>query len=741
MSSVLALGKRTAEDALLPTVNSRPLKRSSQESDSDVEDASTWAFPALLGSLANTALKILNLGGDTDKLTDATNTALTNVSSGIKDSLDAASTAVEEMLPPALASKPPTASTPDLSSSSTPQPSPQHSRVLPSTRKPLGQSSIPSPLSLEQSIAPESPYSRVNGGPSFVSVASPRSPFIRSGAPPPNEREGMPTASSFDPWSMRKSQSFSLTSSRASSLSTSNLGHAESTPNSRRNDLYRTGSLSSNGPPSARTSVTSHGSLSSSTGGVFKAYGRQRQREHIHAKLNRQNVQEVMQRELFELQRSRGYKQDYDTFRDFLLYRERIEALEQQDVLLTGASRSLSHLRTQSSPFSSSLNRSTSSILSNKSSGSNIFASSVRSSPSSSSISRSPLSASFSVRSGSSSPITPARIGITTGILASVVSPIFVPKGLSNDQSASAASPAYLKKAIERAKSALSAPRPPRPNISEFEKLRLDDKERDAEIERRLRGKKKLPTVLPPKILAQVNEIFDTKRFLVTLDRQQVAAGDVQRLLPGTWLNDEIINYWGVMLMQRAERYKAGKGKEKLDGDDAELGRIGKKEPLQEIHCFNTFFFSKLESPGYEQARLNKWTKKIDVFKKDIIIIPVNRGNAHWACAAINFKKRRIEYYDSLGACPPIIYSHLRDYLDREHRDKKKRPFDFQDWVDWWDENTPQQENAYDCGVFTCLCMEALSRGEEASEFNYEQSNMPYLRQRMVWEIKQQRIP
>ena len=46
---------------------------------------------------------------------------------------------------------------------------------------------------------------------------------------------------------------------------------------------------------------------------------------------------------------------------------------------------------------------------------------------------------------------------------------------------------------------------------------------------------------------------------------------------------------------------------------------------------------------------------------------------------------------------------------------------------------TPQQENGFDCGVFTCQFMETLSRGEEF--FNFTQKDMPYFRRRMIWEI------
>jgi len=249
--------------------------------------------------------------------------------------------------------------------------------------------------------------------------------------------------------------------------------------------------------------------------------------------------------------------------------------------------------------------------------------------------------------------------------------------------------------------------------------------------------------------------------FVAKIGREQVGAKDIGRLGPGQWLNDEIINFWGAMLVDRAERCKAeaastaktagpgkavngvmngvnGKGKEKAN--DENLGRFGFPEPLHEIHYFNTFFYAQLESQGYEKARLSKWTKKVDIFSKDVVLIPINQGNSHWTCLAINFKKKRVEFYDSLGLRRDTVYVRLRDYINKEHIDKKKIPFDFHGWGDLFDEATPQQENGYDCGVFACMVMEALSRGEEVEDFVFDQSNMPYLRHRMLWEIGRQKL-
>ena len=39
----------------------------------------------------------------------------------------------------------------------------------------------------------------------------------------------------------------------------------------------------------------------------------------------------------------------------------------------------------------------------------------------------------------------------------------------------------------------------------------------------------------------------------------------------------------------------------------------------------------------------------MDIFAKDVILVPINVGGLHWTAAAINMEKKRIEYYDSMG--------------------------------------------------------------------------------------------
>jgi sentrin-specific protease 1 len=179
------------------------------------------------------------------------------------------------------------------------------------------------------------------------------------------------------------------------------------------------------------------------------------------------------------------------------------------------------------------------------------------------------------------------------------------------------------------------------------------------------------------------------------------------------------------MILARSEASKENPGSQRN-------GKTTKKARFLDVHYFSSFFWSKLTKEGYEKGRLAKWTKKIDIFNKDVILIPVNHQNSHWTAAAINFKEKRVESYDSMGIAKEKVFMYLRSYINAEHMNKKKKPFDFTDWENWAPESTPQQENGFDCGVFTCQFLETLSRGES---FSFSQKNMPYLRRRMIWEI------
>ena len=231
------------------------------------------------------------------------------------------------------------------------------------------------------------------------------------------------------------------------------------------------------------------------------------------------------------------------------------------------------------------------------------------------------------------------------------------------------------------------SPKPQKPYVPSLEQLQIKERAKDEKIEQRLRpSAKPLPSALPPADDQLVNIVLSNPGFTSKYAREQVGHSDITRLMPRQWLNDEIINFYGAMILGRSE---------------AAAGQSGKKN-LWNIHYFNSFFWTKLTKEGYEKGRLAKWTKKIDIFSKDAILLPVNHNNAHWTAAAINFRNKRFESYDSMGMAAESVFKvstlycgrnavinseqicqTLRSYVNLEHQNKKKKAFDFDGWTNW----------------------------------------------------------
>lgn len=150
---------------------------------------------------------------------------------------------------------------------------------------------------------------------------------------------------------------------------------------------------------------------------------------------------------------------------------------------------------------------------------------------------------------------------------------------------------------------------------------------------------------------------------------------------------------------------------------------------LPKVYCMNTFFLKRLLEVGYSGVR--RWTRKVDIFSYDIIPIPVHKG-IHWCMSIINFKEKTIKYYDSMGAPNNSVLKALEDYLQSESLDKKNTQFDMSDWRKENVQNIPQQENGSDCGVFSCMYAEFLTRERPIL---FTQQHMQYFRMRMVYEI------
>jgi sentrin-specific protease 1 len=139
-------------------------------------------------------------------------------------------------------------------------------------------------------------------------------------------------------------------------------------------------------------------------------------------------------------------------------------------------------------------------------------------------------------------------------------------------------------------------------------------------IERSLRPKKApLPPHLPPEDESYVDAILTKRGTISKAGREQVADKDIARLRPKQWLNDEVINFYGQLILSRSESQKENSKSTPTDchinglvngvKGKAKTEAAGKK-PF-DVHYFSTFFWPKLTGEGYDKGRLAKWTKKV----------------------------------------------------------------------------------------------------------------------------------
>ncbi|XP_070695532.1 sentrin-specific protease 1 isoform X2 [Pempheris klunzingeri] len=183
---------------------------------------------------------------------------------------------------------------------------------------------------------------------------------------------------------------------------------------------------------------------------------------------------------------------------------------------------------------------------------------------------------------------------------------------------------------------------------------------------------------------------------------------DLQTLSNLNWLNDEVINFYMNLLVERS------------------------KDPnLPSVNTFNTFFYPKLRGSGY--AAVRRWTKKMDIFSKDILLVPVHLG-VHWCLSVVDFRKKAILYFDSMGGNNDEACRILFEYLQQESKDKKGKELDTSGWTLHSKKRNeiPQQMNGSDCGMFTCKYADYITKDKPIT---FTQKHMPYFRRRMVWEI------
>ncbi|KAF1822963.1 cysteine proteinase, partial [Dissoconium aciculare CBS 342.82] len=130
----------------------------------------------------------------------------------------------------------------------------------------------------------------------------------------------------------------------------------------------------------------------------------------------------------------------------------------------------------------------------------------------------------------------------------------------------------------------------------------------------------------------------------------------------------------------------------------------------QEIHMFNTFFYTalstKLGRKAFNFEAVKKWTNKVNIFEFPYVVVPINVSQ-HWFCNALG---PVIITLDSLGLTRSAEIRYLKDYIVAEANDKLGIALNPKDISGWTAKSIPQQTNFCDCGVLVVEYIRALAQ-------------------------------
>ncbi|KAL3515485.1 hypothetical protein ACH5RR_022387 [Cinchona calisaya] len=195
-------------------------------------------------------------------------------------------------------------------------------------------------------------------------------------------------------------------------------------------------------------------------------------------------------------------------------------------------------------------------------------------------------------------------------------------------------------------------------------------------------------------------------------DAVSLSKKDIELLQPATFINDTIIDFYIKYLEQSI-----------------------KPDEKHRFHFFNSFFFRKLVDLDKDRStacegraafqRVRKWTKKVNLFEKDYLFIPVN-FSLHWSLIVVchpgevayyrdevvekSSKVPCVLHMDSIRGIHRGLKNLFQTYLLEEWRERHNDLFEDVSTnflsLPYISLELPQQENSFDCGLFVLYYVE-----------------------------------
>lgn len=247
-----------------------------------------------------------------------------------------------------------------------------------------------------------------------------------------------------------------------------------------------------------------------------------------------------------------------------------------------------------------------------------------------------------------------------------------------------------------------------RQRLSSIEQLRVTDKtEAEYTFKSHVNPGFLLKRILTTNDLKQLNEhhMQEDPAFDIGFksNNYTITSSDIATLQPRTWLNDNIVNAFSSLLAHEC------------CSKDILVMDAGFYVALTQGRAPNSL------RDKYTYAGVRKFTRVIDIFSYETILIPVNISNTHWLLVVVFMNDTSIFLNES---CNPItVYGNILRWLFDEHMARKFSLLDVSKFklIDAKSFISKQQSNGYDCGLFTLMNMEYISSGLDVSQVSEKQ--------------------
>jgi sentrin-specific protease 1 len=192
-----------------------------------------------------------------------------------------------------------------------------------------------------------------------------------------------------------------------------------------------------------------------------------------------------------------------------------------------------------------------------------------------------------------------------------------------------------------------------------------------------------------------------------------ITKGNILRLLPGAWINDELINYYMKMLQQYSDSLNKNN------------------------YYFSSSFMDKLfEGNVYTYKNVERWSRHFNPLNTyDKIFFPINISNWHWVLICADRSTKTMTYFDSLfGESGHLYLSNILNYF-KEHSYLQNDIWNLVDIpID-----QPSQTNNCDCGIFTIMVADFLT--DDLSISFIKEGDMNFFRRKICSSILAGKLP